>query len=157
MSREETFGKLKKFVEEHEVSRKATTPIKNGAEVEIHIKGDPQVYAFKRVGKRSLLTTEAPEKPDFRLDFPPAVIDELVASDSDDVGLYGVKIFEYSIASDPEMKIDTQIYVGFFTLMKHGYFGMLRLGGRVLLELLKRYELHKPANVRKIVKKLSKK
>jgi len=157
MSGEESYKKLKKFVEEHEVSRRGTKPIRNGAEVEIHIKGDPQVYAFKREGGRSTLTAGAPEKPDFRLDFPPVAIDELVASDSDDIGWYGVKIFEYSIADDPDLKIDTKIYVGFFTLVKHGYFGMLKMGGRVLLQVLKKYELTKPANARKIVKKLTKK
>ncbi len=157
MSGEETFKKLKKFVEEHEVSRKGTKSIRNGAEVEIHIKGDPQAYSFRREGGQTTLTARAPEKPDFRLDFSPAAIDELSASDSDDVGWYGVKIFEYAIAKDPDEKIDTRIYVGFLTLMKHGYFGMLKTGGRVLLKVLKKYELHKPANARRIVKKLSKK
>ena len=154
MSAEDTFNKLKHFIEEHPVCKKGTGPVKNGVEVEIHIKGDPKVYTFRKVDGSARLLEETPKKPDFRLDFPPAVIDELVESESDDVGWYGVRIFEHSVAKDPEAKVDAKIYVGFLTLMKHGYFGMLRVGGRVLVQLLKTHELHKPSNMKRVVQKL---
>jgi len=41
--------------------------------------------------------------------------------------------------------------------MKHGYFGMAKLGGRALLAILKKYELHKPSKMKEIASRLRKK
>ncbi|MFC1888863.1 hypothetical protein ACFL4G_03800 [Thermodesulfobacteriota bacterium] len=153
----ETFDKLKAFVETNEVCRKAMKPLKKGAEAEFRILEDDRPYRFYKDGSGAHLADEPPKKPDFTLVFPTAVVEELVSSGSDDIGWYGVKIFEYGISKDPETKILAKIHVGFMTLMKHGYFGMVKLGGRALLGILKKYELHKPSRMKEIASRLRKK
>ena len=150
---EEYYAKLKKFVEEVDPAVRAAASLKNGAEVGIMIVGFEQKYHFVRENKRSYLRVGPPSKPDLGMAIPPKIIDELVESGSDDIGFYGVKILESIGSDDPERKIHFKVHAGFLTLTTRGYFGMLKLGGKVLGQFLRKYELHKPSNIKKLLQK----
>ena len=150
----EHFERLKTLVEQKEVSRRAVSCLKDGAEVEIRLVGEDMPYRFYKDRSGGHLVDEPPKNPDFMLAFPLAVVEEFASNDSDDIGWYGAKILEYGISKDLEKKIHVKIHSGFFTLMRKGYFGMLRLGGRTLLSILKKYELHKPSRMKEVVSRL---
>lgn len=120
---------LKQFLEEREVSHRASAPMDEKAVVRILFSDHEQVYMFSRPASGPRLEPGAPEVPDFTVRVSTGMVQALHELESDDIGEFGALIIGSGLSSDPNLHIGGALHAGFSRLWKHGYFGILRLGG----------------------------
>jgi hypothetical protein len=122
-----SFETLKKFFETAEAARKATKPLKEGAEVAVQLDGGPASFLM-RDGKVQLVEGQ-PQRPDFTLFLPDAAVQRITSLRSDDVGEFGVEFFKLVLERDASMKVRIKIDASTGQLLSHGYLSVLALGG----------------------------
>jgi hypothetical protein len=122
-----SFEALKTFFETAEAARKATKPLKEGAEVAVQLDGGPASFVL-RGGKPQLVEGQA-RQPDFTLVLPDAAVRRITALKSDDVGEFGVEFFKLVLEKDPSLKVRIRIDASTGQLLSHGYLGVLAQGG----------------------------
>ncbi len=122
-----SFEALKRFFETAEAARKATKPLKDGAEVALEIDGGPARFAV-RGGKPEVIEGKA-QQPDFTLTLPDAAVQRITSLRSDDVGEFGVEFFKLVLEKDPSLKVRIKIDASTGQLLSHGYLLVLAQGG----------------------------
>ncbi len=122
-----SFEALKRFFETAEAARKATKPLKDGAEVALEIDGGPARFAV-RGGKPEVVEGKA-QQPDFTLTLPDAAVQRITSLRSDDVGEFGVEFFKLVLEKDPSLKVRIKIDASTGQLLSHGYLLVLAQGG----------------------------
>jgi hypothetical protein len=122
-----TFETLKKFFETAEAARKATKPLKDGAEVAVQLDGGPATFAVR--DGRVHLSEGQSQRPDFTLFLPDAAVQRVTSLKSDDVGEFGVEFFKLVLEKDPTLKVRVKIDASTGQLLSHGYLSVLALGG----------------------------
>ncbi len=152
------FERLRWFLEEKEVARRAAGPLKDGTIINMQIVGDDKPYYVSRENKISKLNEGAPPK-DAQLSFSisPKAIHRLADFKSNDIGENGVEFFRIMTSSDPEMSISAKLHVGFLGLTRIGVFGILALGGKGVMLYLARHGLGSLKEIRKIISNMKSK
>jgi hypothetical protein len=108
-------------------ARKATKPLREGAEVALRLDGGPARFSVA-AGVARVLPGEA-VKPDFTLTLPAGAVGRLTSLKSDDVGEFGVEFFKLVLEKDPALKARIHIDASTSQLLEHGYLGVLAQGG----------------------------
>jgi hypothetical protein len=122
-----SFDALKTFFETAAAARKATKPLKDGAEVAVQLDGGPASFVM-RDGKPQLIEGKA-QNPDFTLVLPDAAVKRITSLKSDDVGEFGVEFFKLVLEKDPSVKVRIKIDASTGQLLSHGYLSVLAQGG----------------------------
>lgn len=131
------FDALKTFFEEAEVARRATRPLRDGAEVGLLLDGRPVRFAVE--GGRGRVLDEPARDPDFTLEIPAAAVAHLTADPADDVGRLGIAFFQLVLDRDPSRKVTVRLHASTAQLVSRGYLGVVALGGfQVALWLLRK-------------------
>ena len=123
-----SFEALKTFFETREAARKATKPLKEGAEVGLQLDGGPATFAMRGGGKVQVAEGKALQ-PDFTLTLPDAAVQRITSLQSDDVGEFGVEFFKLVLEKDPSLKVRIKIDASTGQLLSHGYLSVLAQGG----------------------------
>ena len=131
-----TYRLLKEFLETREVCRRAASPMKPEASVRILFFDHEDIYTFANGTDGPRLIPGAPEDPDFTLRLPTGMVQALHGLEGEDIGAFGALVLGAGLSSDPEMHIGGAIHAGFAKLWRHGYFGVLRLGGWQVAKVL---------------------
>ncbi len=131
-----SYVKLKGFLENRPVCRKASAPLKPHACVRVLFSDHEGTYCFRRSSEGPRLEPGCPEDPDFTLRMQPAMLDRLCRMVSDDIGEFGAILLGEGISGEPELRMSGTIHTGFFDLFRKGYFGILRLGGWKVMKVL---------------------
>lgn len=132
MTESSSFSLLKDFLENRPVCHRAASPLKPDASVRVIVRenGGQVIGTFRRDPERGpLLERTTPADPDFTLVVPRGMAEYLHALRSDDIGEFGIEILSRGLSDDPDFRMGVSIHVGFGRLFRHGYFGILRLGG----------------------------
>jgi hypothetical protein len=122
-----SYEALKKFFETTEAARKATKPLEPGAEVALRLESGPARFTMDR-GQAKVLDEPA-KSPDFTLTLPDGAVRRITALESDDVGEFGIEFFKLVLEKDPNLKVGVKIDAPTGQLLKHGYLGVLAIGG----------------------------
>jgi hypothetical protein len=131
------FDALRGFFEGAEVARRATRPLRAGAEVGLLLEGGPACFRMEE--GRPVLREEAARDPDFTLSLPAAAVVRLTASPDAGVGALGIAFFQLLLERDPSLQVKARLHASTPRLVAHGYLGVLALGGfQVGLWLLKK-------------------
>ena len=152
------FNELKTFLEEADVSRAASHPLKHGAQIGIKFIGFPDEFHVVKDGKRLAVKEGAAPKPDWKAEISPAVVTAFKAMPTMDIGDLGVEVLKRMAkgVKDPhsEDAIRVHLTAGFFTILRHGYLGILPLGGPKVARYLSEHNLVNPMNIRRVFKKV---
>lgn len=124
-----TYLLLKEFLEQRTVCARASAPLKQQASVRILFSDHEEAYTFIHHSFGPRLERGAPHDPDFTLRLPPGMVRALHALESEDIGEFGALVVGSGMSPDPDLHIGAAIHAGFGRLWRHGYFGILRLGG----------------------------
>jgi hypothetical protein len=122
-----SFEALKRFFETAEAARKATKPLKEGAEVGLQLDGGPASFSMR--GGRTQVAEGQAQRPDFTLTLPDAAVQRITSLKSDDVGEFGVEFFKLVLEKDASLKVRIKIDASTGQLLSHGYLGVLAQGG----------------------------
>jgi hypothetical protein len=116
------------------VAQKATAPLKRGIEIALRIK-DGGTFTLTKKDK-TLVEPRTPTKPDMTFDIPLASLESLCAESTEDIGEIGVAILKLMANSDPALRVTAKVHIGAFDLFRHGYLGVLPLGGSTVMKFL---------------------
>ncbi|MCW5830726.1 MAG: hypothetical protein KIT79_15570 [Deltaproteobacteria bacterium] len=130
--------RLKSFFEEREVSRRAVAPLSDRAALRLRLTGHGGEYLFTAHRGQPRLDPYAGEPVDLTITVPDAAAERLVSLTDETLSAYALCILEMAASDDPAIKVRGNIHSGVWTLWRHGYFGLLRLGGPPMMEFLKR-------------------
>ncbi|MCG3172859.1 MAG: hypothetical protein GMKNLPBB_01021 [Myxococcota bacterium] len=133
---EQSYLKLKEFVERHPVAVRSAQPLKTGVEVGISFVGDNEKYHFRKEKDGGYLRRGPASDPDFSLIVPDAAVEEIGAMNTDDIGEFGIAFFKLVLTQEQARKIHVRIHAGVFSFLTHGYFGVLALGGGKVMKYL---------------------
>jgi hypothetical protein len=122
-----SYDALKTFFETAAAARKATKPLSDEAEVGLELAGGRARFSME--GGRPHVSDEAPRNPDFTLSLPDGAVRRITSLKSDDVGEFGIEFFKLVLERDPDLKARIRIDAPTAQLLKHGYLGVLAVGG----------------------------
>ncbi len=122
-----SFEALKTFFETAAAARKATKPLKEGAEVGLQLDGGVASFSV-RDGKPQVVEAKA-QRPDFTLTLPDGAVQRITSLQSDDVGEFGIEFFKLVLEKDPSLKVRIKIDASTGQLLSHGYLSVLAQGG----------------------------
>lgn len=122
-----SYEALKTFFETAEAARKATKPLKEGAEVALQLDGGPASFSMR--GGRPQVVEAKAQQPDFTLTLPDAAVQRITSLKSDDVGEFGIEFFKLVLEKDPSLKVKIKIDASTGQLLSHGYLMVLAQGG----------------------------
>lgn len=149
---------LKTFLEDSDVCRAAAKPLKDGVEIGIQLHGFPDQYHVCKERGRLTVLPGAAKKPDWTAVITPAAIHNIRALPNPDIGDLGIEILRRMARGIREPNSDDHIKVhltaGFFTIMRHGYLGILPLGGPKIARFLAQHGLGNVSGIKRIFKKL---
>lgn len=146
------------FIDNAEAVRSAAKPLKEGVQIGVRFAGFPDEYYVTKASGRLTLVNGACAKPDWTAEITPAAVANIRALPQPDIGDLGVEIFKRMArgivepASDDHIKV--HLTAGFFTIMRHGYLGILPLGGPKLAKWLAQNGLKNVSGIRRVFKKL---
>lgn len=129
-----SFEKLVAYFE-RPVAQQATAPLKNGVELAIILDDNIEGTLTKTDGTFKL-TQGKPAKPDMTFLISSLGVEELVRTQSDDIADTGISIARLMVHSDPKLRLKAKVHIGGFTLLTHGYLGVIPLGGKRLMQFL---------------------
>jgi hypothetical protein len=118
---------LRTFFETSPAARKATQPLGREAEVGLDVAGGAARFTMES-GAAAVLDGPARD-PDFTLVLPDGAVSRITAIPGDDVGLFGIEFFKLVLSQDPATKVRIRIHASTPRLFRHGYLGVLALGG----------------------------
>lgn len=151
-------AELRAFLEEAEVSRTAAKPLKDGAEIGIRILGGQSDFHVKKAGGRLVVADGPSRKPDWTAVVTPQAVHAIRALPNPDIGDLGVELLRRMARGyqDPnsEDHIKVHLTAGFFTIMRHGYLGILPLGGPKVAKFLAQHNLMSASGIKRVFKKL---
>jgi hypothetical protein len=131
---ETDFQLLKAFFE-RPVCVAGTKPLRDGIQIAVHLAGAGPVTLQKRGGRPEVLSSP-PEKPQMTFHVPSKGLQQLVSTQTEDVGEIGVAILKLMAHSDPEYHVTAKVHIGLFDLLRNGYLGVLPLGGATVMKFL---------------------
>jgi hypothetical protein len=151
-------AQIKLFLEESEAARKASAPLKEGSEIGLQFRGFPEQYHVVKMKDRLAIYEGPAKRPDWTGTITPAAVAALRALENPDIGDLGVEIFKRMARGilDPEGEDNIRVHLdaGFFTIMRHGYLGILPLGGPKVAQYLAQHGLKNVSGFRRVIKKL---
>lgn len=152
------FQAMKEFLEEREVSGIAAAPLKDGVQIGLRFAGCEGDYHAVKEGGRMRLKEGPASQPDWTATVTPTAVRNLLAFENADIGDLGVEVFKRMARGilDPESDdhIKVHLEAGFFTIMRHGYLGILPLGGPKVAKWLAQHGLKNISGIRRVFKKL---
>jgi hypothetical protein len=128
------FEVLKTFFEKP-VCQAATKPLRDGVQIALHLDGADPVTLEKQNGVIQVVNA-APKKADMSFWVPAGAIETLSKVETTDVGEVGVEILKLMAHSDPAYHMTAKVHIGVFDLLRHGYLGVLPLGGPTVMKFL---------------------
>ena len=115
---------------DREVAQKAAHSLSNGVEVEIELTGEhPEIFTFTKAAGKNQIKDGSASSPQLILKIPPQAAELILNDPANEVGTIGVTIAKLVISSDPERRIRISLKAGIFSLLTHGYLGVVTSGG----------------------------
>jgi hypothetical protein len=152
------FEELKSFLEEAPACKEAARPLKDGVEIGVQFHGVPGEYRVVKENGRLTVKEGRAKSPDWTAVLTPAAVINVKALPNADIGELGVEILRRMARglNDPnsEDHIKVQLTAGFFTIMRHGYLGILPLGGPKVAKWLAQHGLKNVSGIKRVFKKL---
>ena len=152
------FEVLKLFLEESEASRTASKPLKNGIEIGIRFAGSDDDYHVIKEEGRLMVKAGAARAPDWTAVISSGAVHSIKAMPDPDLGDLGVMVLKLMAkgVNDPhsEDHIKVHLTAGFFTILRHGYLGILPLGGPKVGKFLAQHGLKNISGIKRVFKKL---
>ncbi len=131
---DDAYEKLKALFD-RDVCQRATKPLRDGVKIAVYVGEDGPLTLSHQGGRIGIFRT-APTSPDMTFHVPPAAIDELCKLTTEDIGEVGIAIIQQMMNEDPNKKIRAKVHIGTFDLLRHGYLGILPLGGGTVMKHL---------------------
>jgi hypothetical protein len=129
--------RLQAFFEAAPAAARALRPLVDGAAVGLRLDEGPA--GFEKAGGAARLTAGAPADPDFTLSLPAAAVERLTTRPDAGVGALGIAFFELLLSRDPALRVTASVQAPLPRLVRHGWLGVLALGGaRVAAWLLRK-------------------
>jgi hypothetical protein len=149
---------LKAFLEDNDVSRTASKPLKDGVEIGVHFHGHPGEYHIVKEQGRLAVKTGPARAPDWTAVISEAAVHHIKALPNPDIGDLGVELLKLMARGHKEPDADAFVKVhlsaSFFTMLRHGYLGILPLGGPKVAKFLSERDLISVSGVKRVFKKL---
>jgi len=117
------------------VCNAATKPLREGVQIAIYLDDQGPVCLTKK-NKAMTVETTAPAKPDMTFWVPAPAVATLTSLTTEDVGEIGVEILKLMAHDDAAHRISAKVHIGTFDLLRHGYLGVLPLGGPAVMKFL---------------------
>jgi hypothetical protein len=127
------FQQLRDFFA-RDVCQRATHPLRDGIQIAVVVGGEPMMLV--KAGGRITTENQAARKPDMTFQVPPRALQELVATQSEEIGEIGIAILKLMAHADADMRIGAKVHIGLFDLLRNGYLGVLPLGGAPVMKFL---------------------
>ncbi len=149
---------IRRFLEQDPASIQAARPLKPGAQVGFRFVGVAGQYHVVKEAGGLRVREGAAARPDWTAEITPAAVTSIAALENHDIGDLGVEIFKRMArgfvepGSDDHIKVHLQ--AGFLTIMRHGYLGILPLGGPKVARYLAQHGLKNASAIRKVFRKL---
>ena len=153
------FRELKTFLEENDVSRTASKPLKDGIEIGVKFHGHGAAYRVVKEGGRLAVKEGAPRDPDWTAEISAAAVHRIKSLQNPDIGELGVETLKLMARGNhapgpDEAFVRVHLAAGFFTMMRHGYLGILPLGGPKVAKFLAEKNLVSVSGIKRVFKKL---
>ena len=137
---DELFQKMEKFYNSSDLSQKVTKPLKEGAVAEVQFDGDPEHYMMVKEGGRSVFRKGKPDKPQVYMKFSKGAVEyllEVKGSDKEAIEEYVARFSECILDPTPDRRVQFKLCANVLTGARMGYFGMMLLGGKKAVNLVK--------------------
>lgn len=155
---DELYTELKTFLEDNDVSRTASKPLKDGVTIGVRFHGHPGDYHIVKEQGRLAVKPGAARAPDFAAVISPGAVHHIKGLQNPDIGDLGVELLQLMARGHKDPTADAFVKVhleaGFFTLMRHGYLGILPLGGPKVAKFLADRDLVSVAGLKRVFKRL---
>lgn len=151
MSTEASFAKLKDFFENRPVAREAAQPLKKDVEIGIIIDGQIECAFFKELDIPRFERRPA-KKPDAIFSITAQGVDQLVATQSEDIGELGITILKAYAHKQVHIKV-TGPLLNFVT---RGYLGVISKGGITFSKYLASKGLTSLGKIKTVISELRK-
>lgn len=133
------YQRMRAIWEKNPLIRQATTPIKDGASCSVQFGEGAHYYTIRKEGGEPILEPGKPSHPDLSFRLSEGATEHLLGlleNEGHDLGEMAVEILKGIISPDPQRKIYLSLHIGFLSLMRKGYPGMLRLAGPKALRFI---------------------
>ena len=151
---EQLYNELAEFFDTRPGAIKATGSLKKGTVVGIKIVGDDNDYHMYVEKDKGVIKKGTGKDPDFTLKMPELALREILNLENDDIADYGITFFQQAIRPDEENRIKIKIHTGLFTLLRHGYLGLLTLGGKRVMGWFAKKGVKGLGQIKNLMKKL---
>lgn len=118
-----------------DVCQRATKPLRDGIVIAVAVDGEAPL-SLTKMGGRMEVTMEKPAKPDMSFSLTAKGLEQLSSLQTEDIGEIGVGILKLMAHSDPAYRMTAKVHIGMFDLLRHGYLGVLPLGGPTVMKFL---------------------
>lgn len=144
---QDTAVKMGEFYNSSELSQLVTKPLKEGAVAEVQFDGDPESYMMIKEKGRSIFRKGKPNKPQVYMKFNRGAVDyltEVQGSDKNAIEEYVARFSECILNPTDERRVEFKLTSNVLTGARMGYFGMMMLGGKKALALVKKLGIKIP-------------
>jgi hypothetical protein len=131
MSAERSFQTIKTFFETKQAARQAMSALHEGVEIGIVIADTVECALFRR-GDQPLVENRPAVRPDFVFHILPESIDLLNDKTKDEISDIGVNVIKEVLAGNIKIKAPG----GVISILRRGYFEVVRHGGAPVASLL---------------------
>ena len=110
-------------------------PLKKGTEIAVHLAGEGPATLVREASGPKVLATP-PSNPDMTFHLSRLGLEELIKTETEDVGEIGVAILKLMAHEDPGYRLQAKVHIGPFDLLRKGYLGVIPLGGATVMKFL---------------------
>ena len=125
---------LRKFFSEHPTWIKAASPVREGANSEVFIAGQPRPYHLYRTAGRSELREGPAPSPDFSLMFSYGAVKSFHELKDGEIADFAILLFDCIKEEDIEQKIGFRVVGTLSQVLGRGYLQVLLKGGPRVLQ-----------------------
>lgn len=116
------------------IAQQGTSPLSNGTTIAVYLDNEGPVTLTRFAGK-AVIEDKVPAKPDMTFWVPGKALEHLNSQDWKSVGEVGIEIVKLMVG-DEAAKVKAKVHIGPFDLFRHGYLGVVTLGGPSFLQFL---------------------
>ncbi|OGQ96750.1 MAG: hypothetical protein A2284_11960 [Deltaproteobacteria bacterium RIFOXYA12_FULL_61_11] len=146
--------KLVLFFERKPICVEAAKPLKDSISVELRNAASGVGYTLTKAGERLRVSDGAPAEREMVFTITEAALVHVADFDTDDIGTYGIRVFETMIWPEASRRMRIALKAGPIKLGFKGYFGVLMLGGKTIWKWLSLHGLGSLGKVKDAIKKL---
>lgn len=151
MSDQQAFEQLKDFFENRPVCVRAADSLRKSVEIGVVI-NDVLHCTFFKENDQPKFEMREPKKPDVIFYMSPDAIQNLVSTESEEVGELGIVVVKSYLAGTIKMKVTGSM----ISLLTNGYLGVIKSGGMSFAKFLGSHGISGLGKIKEVIEKLRK-